>query len=300
MTDSTLRVDRPINVVREQEPDAHGNLANVLTVFLTASTCPVGCHMCDLHRFTIPGPIPSGAIADQVRWSLNKDTESHNVDVGQTDRERLPRWIKLYNSGNFFDVASIPQSDYEPIAELVSDFDRVIVENHPRIGRKRVDDFNRLVGGELQVAVGLETVQPRWLNRLGKQMTRDDFDEFANSLREREIGLRVFLICGVPATTAAESLRWTRLSLRHAIHCGAQHVSLIPARPGHGWNGWANRLPEISATVLADLQAESIDQHHGQAAITVDTWDMPNDTGNEQTKLNMRRIDSMNLTQVAG
>ena len=85
---------------------------------------------------------------------------------------------------------------------------------------------------QLEVAVGLETMQPRWLGRMGKRMTRDEFDGYARKLHEHRIDLRVFLIVGVPGSSVAESLRWAELSVRHAA-LAARSISLIPAR-GNG------------------------------------------------------------------
>ncbi|TWU60377.1 hypothetical protein Poly51_06520 [Rubripirellula tenax] len=255
----SLDPDRPYAVVREREPDGRGGQVDVTTVFLTASECPIGCSMCDLWQNTLQIPTPSGAIVRQLVAAIG--------DVSPSG------WIKLYNSGNFFDPQSIPPSDYRAIAERLAGFDRVIVENHPKFGRRRLSEFRDSIDARLEVAVGLETVQPRWLDRLGKQMSRGDFDRYASLLRTEDVDLRVFLIVGVPGVSAREAIRWARLSVRHAVHVGARHVSLIPARAGHGWNGRSDELPAITTPDLADLLASSIDDAGGRASVTMDLWD---------------------------
>lgn len=262
-----VTADRPYAVIREQEADGAGGVADVLTIFLTAGECPVGCNMCDLWQNTLAGPTPPGAIPRQIDAAITE----------LPDPSPRLRWIKLYNSGNFFDPNSIPESDYGQIAARCSGRARVIVENHPRFGRGRLRRFRDLVDGQLEVAVGLETVQPRWLQRLGKQMSRDDFDAYAKWLAEQQVDLRVFLIVGVPGISVAESIRWAQLSARHACNIGARHISLIPARHGHGWNGQAKLLPDLTAEHLYDLQQLLLADVNGRAVVTVDTWDLPQD-----------------------
>ncbi|TWT87754.1 hypothetical protein [Stieleria varia] len=276
-----LAPSRAYAVLQETEPSGAGPMATT-TVFLTASECPIGCAMCDLWQNTLPHPTPRSAIPTQIDGAL----------------EGIPKtpWIKLYNSGNFFDVRSIPLADYAAIAECCSDHQRVVVENHPRIGRSHVAAFQERLNGQLEIAIGLETVQPRWLDRMKKQMSRDDFDAYASWLRSIDVDVRVFLIVGVPGQSVCESLRWSELSVRHAAACGARHVSLIPARSGHGWNGTADQLPKISAHDLAGLQARSIDRLRAQCCVTVDTWDI---IENEQNTESLSAIRIQNVTQEA-
>jgi radical SAM enzyme (TIGR01210 family) len=250
--------DRPYAVVPEREATLGGRTVSALTVFLTAAECPVGCHMCDLWQNTLSTATPPGAITRQIEWAVSR--------FAAADR------IKLYNSGNFFDRRSIPVEEYSRISELCMPFSRVVVENHPRIGRRQLLEFRDRLATQLEVAVGLETVQPRWLERMGKRMSRDDFDRYARWLSAHGVDLRVFLIVGVPRIGVREAVRWARLSVRHALAAGARHISLIPARSGHGWNGLADQLPSLEASRLAELQIMAIEDAGGRAVITVDLW----------------------------
>jgi radical SAM enzyme (TIGR01210 family) len=284
-----LDPDRPYAYLSEREPkrDALGkpSVVDVSTVFLTASRCSVGCSMCDLHRNTLSGPTAVGAIVRQIRYA----------------QLELPRanWIKLFNSGNFFDAASIPVVDYPAIAAACADYERVIVENHPRFGKSRHQMVRDLLPGRLEIAVGLETVQPRMLGRLGKQMTRDEFDRYARFLAESEIDLRVFLIFGAPDLSIAESIRWARLSVRHAIRAGARHISLIPARAGHGWNGMADSLPTITLPDLIDLFVVTLNDSDRAACLSVDLWDIDPDALGPSERERLQRFQTAIVLQDA-
>jgi hypothetical protein len=136
--------------------------------------------MCDLWKNTLTTSVGRGQIAAQIRWAL----------------ERLPpaRHLKLYNAGNFFDPRAIPPGDYAGIARLAAPFARVIVECHPRLIGRRCWEFRRLLAGELEVALGLETVHPEVLPRLNKRMTLDDFATAVRTLRARAIATRAFIL----------------------------------------------------------------------------------------------------------
>ena len=129
------------------------------------------------------------------------------------------------------------------------------------------------------------------LDRLGKQMTRDSFDAYAQELMRQNIDLRVFLIIGAPSISISEAMRWTRLSVRHAVLAGARHISLIPARSGHGWNGMADQLPRIETSHLVEIQQAAIEDAAGWSVVTVDLWDIP------ETDPKINQLRRRNLSQ---
>lgn len=282
-----LDPNRTYHFLHEREPfgriPAGFGVAEVATLFLTASRCPIGCAMCDLHHNTLPETTPQGAIERQIHAAL--------------DQMPPANWIKLYNSGNFFDAGSIPPQDYQSIADCCQPFDRVIIENHPRFGASKHERFRDLIDARLEIAVGLETVQPRWLSRMRKQMTRDEFDQYANGLRHLGIDLRVFLIVGVPGITAHEAARWARLSVRHAAAAGARHISLIPARFGHGWNGQGDTLPDIGLARLSDLFADARSDVAAPACVSVDLWGFEFDQLSDADKDRMTKLRRAILSQ---
>ncbi len=125
--------------------------------------------------------------------------------------------IKLYNSGNFFDAAAIPVSDYPAIARLVSGYRDCIVENHPKLVGTRCKDFAEMIApAQLEVAIGLETCHQSTLEWLNKSMNLADFDRAVEQLHAWNIETRVFLLLGLPFMSPIESLQWTLKSIEYA------------------------------------------------------------------------------------
>ena len=130
-----------------------GDLADVLTVMLLGSECQFRCLMCDLWKTTHRGPTPSGSIPKQLHNAL-RGTNGNPAGVTKP-RER---WIKLYNASNFFAPYNVPVNDLDLIAREVVAFQRIVVENHPRLLRESIVRFRDALHGRLEVALGLETV----------------------------------------------------------------------------------------------------------------------------------------------
>jgi hypothetical protein len=136
LTADIIRLRPPKNVVDpylpngffvEQEHSASGEIERVATILLTGRECVYHCLMCDLWKNTLDGPTPTGTIARQIDYAL----------------QRLPpaSVLKLYNSSNFFDPLAVPPDDYPQIAERARRFNTVIVENHPRLCGANSLDF---------------------------------------------------------------------------------------------------------------------------------------------------------------
>ena len=259
-----------VTVELEREPD--GELRPAATVFLTGAECPFTCVFCDLWRFTIPGPTPVGALPAQLRSAL----EGLPRLLDEAGLESCDR-LKLYNASNFFEPRAVPEADLEPIARLADGFERVVVECHPRLVDGRVRRFADRLEGRLEVAMGLETVHPRALPRLGKELTLEEFDRAAARLLADGIDLRVFVLVGVPFVPEEEQARWAAASVRHAAEAGARSVALIPVRGGNGELERLQRLGSFRAPDLALVEealARGMEAAGGEAAVQLDPWDL--------------------------
>jgi len=304
---AVLNPRRAIGVIREIEATGSANgagifvrlppaTADVLSLFLTGAECVFRCVMCDLWKHTLDHPTEIGAIAEQVR---------HAIATGPPCRASSPqssKWIKLYNSSNFFDPRCVPREDWDDIAAATLAFDRVIVENHPNLVGKEVAQFASLISGQLEVAMGLETVFEPSLRLLNKQMTLDDFQRASQRLLADGCDLRAFVLIQPPGMLALDSVQWALASFQFAQQCGARHVSLIPTRGGNGIMeslAQHGKFEPPNAQCVEDCFDQAI-ALAGSTVVTVDLWDFDRLSGLCDRCRGWRRtrLDEMNLTQI--
>ena len=245
----------------EEERTETGEVVSSITIFLTNRECPWRCLMCDLWRHTLEESVPAGAIPTQIREAL----------------ARLPpaRRIKLYNAGSFFDPKAIPPSDHEAIAGLLEGFERITVECHPALVGERCFRFHEILGGRLEMAMGLETVHPAVLPRLNKSMTLEQFRRAADLLDGRGIGLRSFVLVGLPFVSAEDSVEWCDRSVEFAFDSGSSVVSLIPTRSGNGaldTLALAGDFLPPTLGMLEETVARGIARRRGR--VFADLWDL--------------------------
>jgi radical SAM enzyme (TIGR01210 family) len=277
---------RPWAFFVEEERSTAGEVVPVATVFLTNRECPWRCVMCDLWRNTLAGEAPAGAIPAQIDYAL----------------ERLPaaRQIKLYNSGSFFDRKAIPVEEHAAIASRVAGFERVIVECHPALVGADCFAFRDRLSGRLEVAMGLETVQPEILQKLNKRMTVETFRAAADRLRENDVDLRVFILVKPPFMAEEEAVEWTGRSVDFAFDCGATAATLIPTRVGNGAMEELMASGEFGPPSLATVEAAAeYGISLGRGRVFVDLWDLRRNARCESCwGRRLERLHAMNLGQV--
>ena len=220
--------------------------------------------MCDLWKGTTRGPTRPGLLPTQVDAGLARLGEA--------------RHLKLYNAGSFFDIAAVPASDLPALAERARKFERLIVECHPSLVGPRVLRFRDLLGPTtLEVALGLETIHPDVLPKLNKRMTVEGFAKAARYIRSERIGVRAFVLLGLPFVSPDEAAHWARKSIAFAFESGAGVVTLIPTRPG---NGALDRLATSglfappSLATLEEVSAWGVAAAKGAGRLFADTWDL--------------------------
>lgn len=258
---------RPIAVWDEEEVAAPGRLVTCRVVLLAGAECPFTCAMCDLWRHTLDGPTPPGALPEQIAMALAQPADP---DLGE------PRWIKLYNASNFTDPHAVPPADIPRIAALLKGFERVIVETHPRLVDASLEAFAGGLTGRLEVALGLETTDPRFLPWLNKQMTTADFAAAAVGLRAAGIDARAFVLLGLPGIDERESVAEAIITARFAAAAGCRHVCLIPTRPGNGHLdelAAGGRFVPVSAAAAEAALAGAIATIPAACLVTLDRWD---------------------------
>ncbi|HIE95793.1 MAG TPA: radical SAM protein [Planctomycetes bacterium] len=251
---------QPYHMLVEPEFCAHGRVEDVATVFLSNRECPFRCLMCDLWKNTTDDRVPAGAIPQQIRHAIEQFPPAQH--------------IKLYNSGNFFDAQAIPPEDYEEIASLVSSFNTVIVENHPRLCNDRCSEFQDLCATQLEVALGLETSHQATLQQLNKQMTTDDFARACEFLLQRDIRVRSFILLKPPHTSEEQGIERAIESVRFAFDNGVDCCAVIPTRAG---NGIMDRLQQAGLFQPPQLRSlelvidEALGWHRGR--VFADLWE---------------------------
>jgi len=275
----------PYAFLVEPEYTTAGQLEEVATIFLTNRECPFRCLMCDLWQNTTTETVPVGAIPRQIDFAL----------------ERLPAasHIKLYNSGNFFDKRAIPPADHAALSQRLQPFRTVIVENHPRFCTDVCVDFSTQIDGQLEIAIGLETVHPQVLQRLNKQMTLGDFERAVQFLRGNDIQVRAFILLRPPYLSEPEGIDWALRSLEFAFALGVGCCAVIPTRAG---NGIMQQLEADSMFTPPSLRSlEHVTEtglRMNAGRVFADLWDIEkliacSDCGSER----IQRIHEMNLTQ---
>jgi radical SAM enzyme (TIGR01210 family) len=211
---------RPHGAFVEPERTRQGAVEDVATLLLANRECPFKCVMCDLWKYTTAERTPPGALPAQIEQALAQLPPAAHV--------------KLYNAGNFFDAQAVPPGDLPRIAALVGRFRTVVVECHPRLVGPRCVAFRERLGGELQVAMGLETTHPQVLPRLNKRMTLDDFARATDFLTAHKIPVRAFILLRPPLLGEEEGLEWACRSVGWAFGAGVECCVVIPTRAGNG------------------------------------------------------------------
>jgi radical SAM enzyme (TIGR01210 family) len=223
--------------------------------------------------------------------------------------EHLPVTVmKLYNAGSFFDPRAVPEADYDGVADALAGLSHVVVESHPALIGPRVDRFQAALaryGGSapprLEVAMGLETVQPIALDRLNKRFTVDEFAHAAQALDDRGIALRVFVLISPPFISPHEQDAWLLRSLDAAFSCGASVVSLVPTRSGNGAMDALATDDEFRAPALEDIErslALALSHADGRGRVFVDVWDLERFSHCPDCLAGRRgRLECMNLEQ---
>ena len=284
---ATLNPRRPYAFTVEEERAQDGEIVPVATLFLTNRECPWRCLMCDLWRNTLTKSVASGDIPAQIDYAL--------------EHLGAARQIKLYNSGSFFDARAIPREDYGDIAARVAGFERTIVESHARLAGEDCLKLRDLVGGPLEVAIGLETVDPRVGPLLNKGASLEQFAAAADFLGRNGIDLRVFVLVKPPFTDETEALYWAKKSVDFAFDCGATVVALIPTRGGNGAMETLRARGDWSPPRLETLEAAAdygVNLRRGR--VFADLWDLEQFSScNRCFAARRARLDAMNREQIA-
>jgi radical SAM enzyme (TIGR01210 family) len=292
----------------EIEPDGQGDLVTTRTYFLVGSECRFTCSMCDLWKYTLAEPqTPAGSLTLQIE-------KLHQRVANEGTQKKSREWLKLYNASNFFDPINVDPSEYESIANQCHGFERVVVENHAALFASEKTKSSSLrfrdsLDGDLEIALGLETIDPaarKWLN---KSMSLDQFAQAVDFLCSEAIKVRAFVLLQPLGTPLEDSVQWAVESCRWAAHCGVQRVCLIPTRTGNGFIeqiakqiAWqpptAQQLESAFEKLLQDPTNAS-NPDSSRVVYTVDLWDWDSILGkcSKCSQPRNERLKQMNHSQ---
>ncbi|HLP74985.1 MAG TPA: hypothetical protein VK155_18925 [Bacteroidales bacterium] len=276
---------RPYAFLVEKELTAAGKAEDVAVIFLTNTECPFSCLMCDLWKNTTDRPVPEGAIPEQIEYAL----------------KNLPgvKHVKLYNSGSFFDRRAVNRKDHARIAAILSSFENVIVECHPKLVTDEILLFRDLLKPSLEIAMGLETVHEGILDKLNKKMSLEDFSRAADLLGKNHVSSRAFILLRPPFMTEEEGIFWAERSVDFAFDSGTGACTIIPVRGG---NGIMEELSEKGYFTAPSIKSLEKVLEYGiglrRGRVFADTWDLDlfSDCDKCLTE-RVRRITEMNLNQ---
>jgi len=283
---SSLDPAKPYAYFVEREHSRTGEIEDVAAVFLTNQECPFRCVFCDLWQNTLTDRIADGLVAGQVEWALANLPEAS--------------YVKLYNAGSFFDPEAIPSADLPRIAELLAGKRSVVVECHPRFVDDRCIAFAKAIAPvQLEVAIGLETVDPEVLPRIKPSMSLDDFERAARFLSDNGVGLRAFILLGPPDHFGQERVEWAKRSIDYAFSLGVECCVVIPVRPGNGIVDALEGQGRYSKTNLAELQS-AVDYgiRAGRGRVFADLWDVERISGCSHCReARIAALEQANATQ---
>ncbi|CAM3349150.1 radical SAM protein [Rhodothermus bifroesti] len=276
---------RPQGFHHELERAPDGRLERVNVIFLTNRECPWTCTMCDLWQHTTIAPVSATQLLHQLDHAL--------MQLPKADA------VKLYNSGSFFDRLAIPPAAYAGIAERVRACRRVIVESHPALLGSRTLQFQALLEGQLEVAIGVECIHPGVLEALNKQLTVGQLDRAVAWLHAHHLLIRAFILLKPPFLPPAEALYWTQRTVQWAVENGIQTVVLIPTRSGNGIMELLQQNGQFAPPTPEEIEAAAAYLFTQPAPVRLlDTWDLhrfyscPN-----CARLQQQRFTRINQTQ---
>jgi hypothetical protein len=252
-----LDATKAYGVFSEPELTRNGVVEDHSIILTTNKECPFKCVMCDLWQNTLDYKVDDGVVAKQVRIALKE----------------LPaaKHLKLYNAGSFFDRQSIPKQDTFDIADELEtlEYETLIVEAHPKLIGAGCFEFAQYLSPQLDVAMGLETVDPEVLPRLNKNMTLDDFERATTEMLEHDIFVRAFILLRAPWHSEEAGKYWAKESIDFAHSIGVECCTIIPLRPN----------PRISVTDFEPSTPEALEEvvsyglSKNKGRVFGDTWD---------------------------
>lgn len=279
-------LERPASAWREKEL-VGGKLVDVGVLILQTCGCSHfhkgGCSMCG-YNFGPGVDVPPSSVLKQFLNGLK--------DLGEI------RFLKLYTSGSFLDEDEVSDEIVESVLKTCKDRGlRLLFETRPeyvtpaRIGRIQ------FIHDDIEVALGLESANDTVLKcSINKGFTVKDYDRASETLRERDVDIRTYVLLKPPFLTEAEAIRDSVATMAHAAEVSAT-LSLNPVNVQKGtfaerlWRSWSFRPPWLWS-VLEVLRSSK--------GLGVKVVCDPTGGGKERGAHNCGRCDEVILDSIRG
>lgn len=147
------------------------------------------------------------------------------------ERVRGVKYLKLFNSGSFFDEREISRATREKILSLAgSAVERLQVESRPEfVTNSAMEHAREAFSGELEVGIGLETANDE-IRRLciNKGFLLEDFSRALGVCKQNSAKLKAYLLVKPPFIPEKLAIDDAVSSALEAFRLGADRVSLNP------------------------------------------------------------------------
>ncbi len=279
-------LEHPASAWREKEL-VDGKLVDVGVLILQTCGCSHfhggGCSMCG-YNFGPRVEVPSSSVLKQFQNGLK--------GLGEIG------FLKLYTSGSFLDGDEIDAEVTDTILRTCKDHGlRLLFETRPeyvtpaRIGRLL------FLHEDIEVALGLESANDAVLKcSINKGFAVKDYDRATETLRERDVDIRTYVLLKPPFLTEAEAMRDSIATMAHAAEV-SKTLSLNPVNVQKGtlveslWRSWSYRPPWLWSVLEVLRSTKGLG-----AKVVCD----PTGGGRERGAHNCGRCDEVILDSIRG
>lgn len=206
-----------------QEPESlDGERVSAFVLILRTRGCywadVKGCTMCGYARDTLG----RSATEEEIGLQLTRALTAYRGEP----------YVKIYTSGSFLDAREVPEASRAQVAKAFAGrARRLLVETLPEFASlPTLEALRESFGGTLEVALGLESTQPRVLAKaVHKHETPTEYLGAADRVRRAGASPKAYLLLKPPYLTEREAIEDTVTSVARA----SEHFDTLSVNPVH-------------------------------------------------------------------
>jgi radical SAM enzyme (TIGR01210 family) len=215
----------PVNLWTEDEALGPDRVRAFVAILRTR-----GCYWADTKGCSM-----CGYAKDTLGRSATPEELTHQLDQVLA-RYRGEPYVKFYTSGSFLDDREVdPESRRRIVSAFQGRARRLLFETLPEfVQEPAIGPLREAFGGELEVALGLESTQPEVLSRfINKGAPPSEYLEAADRVRRYGAHPKAYLLLKPPYLTEAESVH----DVVTSVGVAASRFDAISVNPVHIQNG---------------------------------------------------------------